>query len=90
MNTACEFKADVQLAASTKLGGIDFKKIRDQQKKKKMKCILKDLGGIAESWMKLQKRNRKSRIVNVQTKGSGYGSTSVPVLASNNYDMEHG
>jgi len=89
-DTASKFKADNEFTSTTKLGGIDFKEIRDKHKKKKTKDAPKDIGGIAYSWMKLQKRNRKSRIVNVKATGSGYGSTSVPVLAANNYDLENG
>jgi hypothetical protein len=89
-NTASEFKAEETLTATTKLGGIDFKKIRDQHKKNKMKDAPKDLGGIADMWIQLQKRERKSRIINVVSKGSGYGSSSVPVLVANNYDLENG
>ena len=89
-DTASEFKADANFTSTTKLGGIDFKEVRDKHKKEQTKDAPKDLGGIADTWMKLQKRNRKSRIVNVKAAGSGYGATSVPVLAANNYDLESG
>lgn len=90
ISTAADFKADEKLTSTTKLGGIDFKEIRDQHKKARAKDGPKDIGGIADTWIKLQKRNRRNRIVQVQAQGSGYGSTSVPVLAANNYELENG
>lgn len=89
-HTVSDFKAHQELTATTKLGGIDFKEIRDQHKKSKTKGLLKDIGGIADMWIKLQKRQRKSRIINVEAEGSGYGSRSVPVLAANNYNLANG
>ena len=84
-STVADFKADDDFTSTTKLGGIDFKEIRDKHKK-----TSKDMGSIADTWSKLQKRIRKNRIVQVEAKGSGYGAVSVPVLASNNYDLENG
>lgn len=90
-DTAVDFKADDAFVPTTKLGGIDFKSIRDEHKKKANGSnSLDDVGAIASEWQKLQKRVRKSRIVNVDGIGSGYGSKSVPVLAANNYDLEGG
>ena len=87
---ASDFHAEGEFTSTTNLRGIDFKEIRDQYKKKKTKDIPKDIWGIADTWIKFQKRNRKSRIVNLSGAGSGYGSKSVPVLAANNYDLENG
>jgi SWI/SNF-related matrix-associated actin-dependent regulator of chromatin subfamily A member 5 len=84
-STFADFKAEGDFTSTTKLGGIDFKEIRDKHRK-----TFKDMGGIADSWSKLQKRIRKNRIVQVKGKGSGYGAAFVPVLASNNYDLENG
>lgn len=89
-DSASDFKADTEFTSTTKLGGIDFKEIRDKYKKGKTKDAPQNVGAIADTWIKLQKRNRKSRIVNVKAAGSGYGAASVPVLASNNYDLEGG
>jgi hypothetical protein len=84
-----DFKAHDEFTATTKLGGIDFKEIRDQHKKDKTKDAPKDIGGVADMWIKQLKRQRKSRIINVDAEGSGYGSKFVPVLAANNNDFEN-
>lgn len=36
------------------------------------------------------KRTKKSRLVQVASKGSGWGASHVPVLAMNDYDLQHG
>jgi hypothetical protein len=88
-STAADFKAEENFTtATTKLGGIDFKEIRDQHNKYKSKDGPVNIGGIAEARMKLQKRKRRNHIVQVNAKGSRYCSASVPVLVSNNYDLE--
>jgi SWI/SNF-related matrix-associated actin-dependent regulator of chromatin subfamily A member 5 len=89
-----DFQADKQLYSSQKLAGVDFKKIRDEQRKMERSGThkLKSLGSITDVWKQIQdqKRERKSRLVMVDGKNSGYGMKSVPVLASNNYDLKSG
>ena len=50
--------------------------------------------GIGYLWQEISqlsgKREKKSRIVHVEGTGSGYGKATVPVLASNNYELENG
>jgi hypothetical protein len=84
------FDADKELTATTKLAGIDFKAIREAQKEKDQGP--KNLGGITDIWRQLQdqKRKRKSRLVMLDGKDTGYGKAVVPVLAANNYDLQNG
>merc|ERR1712238_483216 len=61
----------------------------EEDEKKK---IPQNLKGIAHLWhdiksLEHKKRERKSRIIQIQGKGSGYGSAYVPILAANNYDF---
>ena len=86
--TATDFDTSQELSATQEFGGVDFKAIRNARDKK-----YKSLGGLAEEWADLknnEKRKRKSRIVMLDGKNSGYGQAAVPVLASNNYDLEAG
>lgn len=83
-STAKDFDATKEFSATTDFGGIDFKKIREENGKKKTPL---DMGQITDMW---KKRQRKNRIKMVDGMGSGYGSRSVPVLASNDYDLESG
>jgi hypothetical protein len=89
-----DFEANKVLSATTKLGGVDFQKIRDEERKKRSKLDTtpKDLAGISHHWRQIQdkKRKSKSRLVMVDGKNSGYGMASVPVLAANNYDLLDG
>mmetsp|Transcript_23294 Transcript_23294/g.50926 ORF Transcript_23294/g.50926 Transcript_23294/m.50926 type:complete len:962 (-) Transcript_23294:66-2951(-) len=71
--------------------GVDFRSIRAQQAKEERANIPKNLAGIAHLWndvknLEDKKRERKSRILQIKGKGSGYGCAFVPVLAANNYD----
>ena len=52
----------------------------------------KRVDDIAAQWRQLQSgaRERKQRIKMVASDGSGYGAKFVPVLASNDYDLEVG
>ena len=88
-----DFQADKKLSSSQQLAGVDFKKIRDEQRKKDKggKHKNKNLGSITEVWKQIQdqKRERKSRLIMVDGTNSGLGK-SVPVLASNNYDLQNG
>ena len=83
-----------QVKATQTFGGVDFQKLRQEQHQKETASIPKSLQGIGYLWKEVQQlssvRNRKSRIIQVQGNGSGYGSKMVPVLASNNYELEHG
>lgn len=85
--SAADFDTSQELTAMQKFGGVDFKSIRDAREKKH-----KTVQGLAEEWAGLHrdKRNRKSRIVMVKGHNSGYGAAAVPVLASNNYELETG
>jgi len=80
-SNASDFLATKEFTKTTDFGGIDFKKIRDEYGKKKFM----NMAEITNQW----KRQRKSRIFLVESKGSGYGAP-VPILASNNYDLETG
>lgn len=92
--SAGTFDAEKAFSDSQTFGGQDFRKLRMEMKKKQKGLIPKNLDGIAHLWKEIsglsEKRNRKSRIVQVASLGSGYGSATVPVLASNNYELEHG
>ena len=68
---------------TTDFGGIDFLKLREQAKKQNPK----DMYEISQAW---KKREKKNRIKMVTLAGSGYGSTAIPVLNANDYDLESG
>jgi hypothetical protein len=89
-----DFEANKELSATGKLAGVDFIKIRDEERKKRSKLdmVPKDLAGISHTWRQIQntKRKSKSRLVMVDGMKSGYGKASVPVLAANNYDLLDG
>jgi len=82
--SAGDFDATKKFTETTDFGGIDFKKIREEYKNSKVD----NLGQISDIWKK--KRERKNRIKLVDGIGSGYGSKTVPVLASNDYDLLSG
>lgn len=84
--SAKDYDATKQLTSSTDFGGIDFKKIRDEYARSKKPGSMREIRAM---WQE-KKRERKSRIVLVESKNSGWGSKSVPVLASNDYDLESG
>ena len=82
------FDADkVKLTETFKYEGVDFRKIRDDKTKEAMRRSC----GLAydDQWQTLGKRERSSRISMIASKGSGYGAP-VPILKSNNYDLEAG
>ena len=81
-----DFDSTKLMTATTDFGGIDFKAIRSEYKKKRRP---KDVGHILDMWRD-KKRERKSRITLISTEGSGYGSKSIPVLQANNYNLEEG
>mmetsp|Transcript_13286 Transcript_13286/g.24930 ORF Transcript_13286/g.24930 Transcript_13286/m.24930 type:complete len:1045 (-) Transcript_13286:14-3148(-) len=100
-NTANDFDKDKKLTDVRTFEGVDFRKLRDANisgdKKNKRGAYLKEL---KQEWkeavdfngsdMGKGKRNKKSRIINVNGIGSGYGSASVPILALNDYDLQQG
>jgi len=81
--SAENYDATKKFTETTAFAGIDFKKIREEHKTAKVK----DIGQISNIW---KKRQRKNRIKMVNGEGSGYGSKSVPVLNSNDYDLQSG
>mmetsp|Transcript_21374 Transcript_21374/g.24450 ORF Transcript_21374/g.24450 Transcript_21374/m.24450 type:complete len:1128 (+) Transcript_21374:158-3541(+) len=90
--TAKSFDATKEFSSTQLFGGTDFRKIRKQQAQDEKKKIPHNLQGIAHLWQDIKslehkKRERKSRIIQIQGKGSGYGSAYVPILAANNYDL---
>mmetsp|Transcript_18968 Transcript_18968/g.28621 ORF Transcript_18968/g.28621 Transcript_18968/m.28621 type:complete len:560 (+) Transcript_18968:3-1682(+) len=93
MQSAEEFDATKSFSKSQLFGGKDFSTIREEQKAMLKKQIPSNLYGIGNLWQEIQqlssKRNRKNRIDMVAGTGSGYGG-AVPVLKSNNYDLENG
>ena len=88
--TAKSFDASKEFSDSQLFGGTDFREIRKEQEKEEKKSIPKNLKGIAHLWYEIQsledkKRERKARIIQIEGKGSGYGTAYIPVLAANNY-----
>ena len=79
------YDASKAFISTTDFGGIDFKKIREDYQKKHRP---NDIGELTDIWQK--KRERKNRIKMVDGNGSGYGASSIPVLAANDYDLESG
>lgn len=92
--SAASFNAEADFGATQFFGGADFQAIRKEQERKLHLETPKNLQGIAHLWKEIQslnqKRDRKSRIVLLDGLGSGYGSASIPVLCSNNYDLLNG
>jgi SWI/SNF-related matrix-associated actin-dependent regulator of chromatin subfamily A member 5 len=81
------FNATKNFTQSQVFGGVDFQQVRKQ---KENELIPKNLKGIAYLWHEIKslenkKRERKSRICQVEGKGTGYGKEYVPVLTANNY-----
>ena len=75
--------------------GVDFKHLRLESEKKTTEKLPKTLREIGDTVrqaraMEGKKRQKKSRIVMLASNSSGYGKALVPVLASNNYDLEGG
>lgn len=94
MQSANEFDATREFSETQRFGDIDFRKIRQEQERLLKAQIPQNLRGIGHLWQEIsqlnQKRDRKNRIVMVQGLGSGYGSAAVPVLKSNDYELENG
>mmetsp|Transcript_16108 Transcript_16108/g.20042 ORF Transcript_16108/g.20042 Transcript_16108/m.20042 type:complete len:593 (-) Transcript_16108:145-1923(-) len=68
--------------------GVDFKALRQEYKDTE---VAGRIGDIANSWNEeAKKRNRRKRITMVEGLGSGYGASMVPVLSSNQYDLDTG
>lgn len=92
--SAISFDAEKDFSNSQLFGGADFRALREDIEKKQKQQTPKNLDGIAHLWKEIQaldkKRVKKSRIVLLDGNGSGYGSATVPVLASNNYDLLKG
>lgn len=92
--SATSFDAEKAFSNSQHFGGADFRALRKESEKKLKQQTPKNLDGIAHLWQEIRsldkKRAKKSRIVLVNGNGSGYGRASVPVLASNNYDLLKG
>ncbi|KAL3918948.1 MAG: hypothetical protein SGILL_004001 [Bacillariaceae sp.] len=89
------FEAEEKFTEGQVFGGIDFRKIREENERKTREEIPKTLKGIGRLWQSIKdiegkKRERKSRLVMVEGKGSGYGQAQIPVLSSNNYDLLSG
>lgn len=89
------FDAQKGFTESQVFGGLDYRKIREEHERKAADETPKSLQGIGHLWQTIKgiegkKRDRKSRVLLVDGKGSGYGKKHVPILASNNYDLESG
>ena len=85
------FDAEKDYSETLKFEGVDYSTMRAKAEKD----VPKTLKGIGHLWQSVKelegkKRQKKSRILMVEGKGSGYGSAHVPVLASNNYDLQKG
>ena len=102
-NTASDFNKEKELTDTRNFMGVDFRKLRDEKEAKMngKKTKNKYLDKLKQEWKEVQtgeqeeelgkgKRNRKSRIKQLDGMGSGYGSAAVPVLAMNDYDLENG
>jgi SWI/SNF-related matrix-associated actin-dependent regulator of chromatin subfamily A member 5 len=89
------FDSEKLFTASQTFAGLDYRAIRAKQEQKMKKEIPKTMAGIGRLWNQVKeiqgnKRQVKKRLVMVDGLGSGYGSACVPVLASNNYDLNAG
>eukprot|EP00980_Cylindrotheca_fusiformis_P031493 scaffold26459_cov162-Cylindrotheca_fusiformis.AAC.7 len=93
MHSAKAFDATKAFSETQRFNNIDFRKIRQEQERALKSKIPQSLRGIGSVWQEIsqlsKKRDRKNRIMMVQGSGSGYGG-AVPVLKSNNYDLDKG
>lgn len=99
-NSAQDFDKDKELTDTRAFGGVDFRKLRDEKEKKNNGKKGKYIDHLKQEWKEAKigpevemgrgKRNRKSRIVQLDGIGSGYGNKSVPVLAMNDYSLLQG
>jgi SWI/SNF-related matrix-associated actin-dependent regulator of chromatin subfamily A member 5 len=91
--SAEDFDATKAFKETQIFGDTDFRKIREEQERLLKSKIPQNLYGIGYLWQEIsqlnQKRERSSRIMLVEGSGSGYGAL-VPVLKSNNYELETG
>lgn len=102
-HTAMDFDKDKELTDTQQFCGVDFRKLKAEKeaqgKSKGPKS--KFLDNLKQDWHVIQtgesmedmgkgKRNRTSRVLQLQGIGSGYGSATVPVLAMNNYELQDG
>lgn len=91
---ASTFDVQRDLSSARQLHGVNFERVQEQSEieSKSRPTALRQL---ADHWQNdlatmRGKRKKKSRIMMVASKGSGYGSTAVPVLSANNYDLNIG
>lgn len=93
-HTVNTYDVNQELSETQVFGGVDFRKLREEQASKKNAAIPKSWRDSATLQHELStigaKRQVKKRLVMVDGNKSGYGTASVPVLASNNYDLENG
>lgn len=90
-----KFDSEKEFTATQIFGGMDYKVIRAKHEHKMRQEIPKTLAGIGRLWNQVKeiqgtKRLVKNRLVMVDGHGSGYGASHVPVLSSNNYDLQSG
>ncbi len=101
--SAKDFELDKELTDTREFDGVNFRALlaekeerlkSDGTKKsvflKKLKQEWKEAKIDPEEELGRGKRARKSRILQVKNNGSGYGSSYVPVLALNDYDLMDG
>ena len=82
--TASDFEKDKVLTATTTLNGVDFKAIRESQKK------VTSINDLRNEWRSINegrgKREKKSRVISVKVDGF----VAQNILRTNNYDLENG
>jgi len=93
--TAKDFEVEKELTDTQTFGGIDFRKIRDMQKKSGKKRD-RPMDKLREEWRDINiladlnggrgKRHKKNRIMNIVDDNG----TTRQVLSQNNYDLENG
>ncbi len=93
--TADDFKAEEELTDTQTFEGIDFRKIRNMQEKKKipksaqlrkLREEWRDLNTLADSDGGRGKRQKKSRLLNIKDENG----TTHQVFSENNYDLLNG
>mmetsp|Transcript_5770 Transcript_5770/g.14053 ORF Transcript_5770/g.14053 Transcript_5770/m.14053 type:complete len:1276 (+) Transcript_5770:133-3960(+) len=92
---ALDFDSSKNYIETQQFEGVDFKYLRLENEKKTTENLPKSLREIGDTVrqareMEGKKRQKKSRIMMLASNNSGYGKALVPVLASNNYDIEKG
>jgi len=99
---ASDFDKDKELTDTRQFQGVDFRKLREEKEQMgkgskknkfldKIKTDWKELStGVSLDDMGKGRRAKKNRLIQVESNGSGWGTKCVPVLKTNDYELNQG